>query len=64
MAVFFGTECPKCKKKTVFPYSKIIEIDGEPCGPMTCKCSSCGWEPSDKVVIKSWKEQRGEELSD
>lgn len=60
MTLFVGTKCPKCKKNTLFPSSKTMEIDGEICGPLTSKCSSCGWEPSDEEVIKRWREIKDE----
>ena len=62
MPLFTPMKCPECGKMAVFPRTKMMEIDGQMCGPMTVKCSECGWEPSDEEVKKQWREEyRGPE---
>jgi hypothetical protein len=42
----------------VFPTSVIMEIDGKPAGPMTVKCSDCGWMPAKEDIERDWRESQ------
>lgn len=58
MVMFIGLTCPECGNQTVFPTTRMIEIDGETYGPISVKCSTCSWEPSDEEVIANWKKEK------
>lgn len=56
MACFMAQKCPICGQYAVFPFSKIIVVDGEKYGPISWKCDACKAEEPEEEVIKYVRE--------